>query len=75
MMYKEFYFSGNSMPAVVAIKMCGVDFTDDNYLNSSTRCIMLCFFFVVVQLILIEMDQIKNISYKSALSFLNLELE
>lgn len=72
-MYKEFYFSGNSMPAVVAIKMCGVDFSDDNYLNSSTRCII--FFFVVLQLILIEMDQIKNISYKSALSFLTLELE
>lgn len=73
-MYKEFYFSGNSMPAVVAIKMCGVDFSDDNYLNSSTRCIIY-FFFVVLQLILIEMDQIKNISYKSALSFLTLELE
>lgn len=43
-MYKEFYFSGNSMPAVVAIKMCGVDFSDDNYLNSSTRCIIYFFF-------------------------------
>lgn len=36
---------------------------------------VLFFFFVVLQLILIEMDQIKNISYKSALSFLTLELE
>lgn len=46
-MYKEFYFSGNSMPEVVAIKMHGVDFSDDNYLNSSTRSIL----FLVLQLI------------------------
>lgn len=39
------------------------------------HAVLFIFFFVVLQLILIEMDQIKNISYKSALSFLTLELE
>lgn len=74
MMYKEFYFSGNSMPAVVAIKI--VELILLMIITwIPVHAVLCCVFFVVLQLILIEMDQIKNISYKSALSFLNLELE